>query len=230
MYAAMTAKPYRLLVFDWDGTLIDSEAKIIAILNTVIDELALHPVAPGLIRNVIGLAIPEAMAQLFASYSTDLQRRIVQRYRYHFTHPDSPVSSLFPGTMATLAHLRRAGYVLCVATSKSRQGLDQELERTQLRDYFAMTRCADETRSKPDPLMLREIMAHFDARPEETLVIGDSEYDLGMASNAGTDAVVVVSGAHSRERLLAWFPRACLDSIVDLPRWLHAVGQPTMYA
>lgn len=224
----MTAKPYRLLVFDWDGTLIDSAAKIISVLNTVIDEFGLPPVSPQCIRNVIGLALPEAMAQLFGGYRPHLRRHLIQRYRHHFSHPTSPDSSLFPGTATTLEHLRGAGYLLCLATSKSRQGLDQELERTDLARYFTVTRCADETRSKPDPLMLKQIMAQLGAKPEEAVVIGDSEYDLGMASNAGTDAIAVASGVHARHRLLAWSPRACLDSIVDLPPWLEQVSQSSV--
>lgn len=221
----MTGRRYRFLVFDWDGTLIDSEAKIIAILEAVIEELDLDPVPHECIRNVIGLALPGAIAELFPGYSQEIIGYIVQRYRYRFSHPQSPVSSLFPGTMATLEQLHWAGYSLCVATSKSRRGLEQELDATDLRRYFSVTRCADETRSKPDPLMLNEIMGELGANPEETVVIGDSEYDLGMAKNARTDAVAVTSGVHPRERLLAWFPRACLDSIVHLPRWLDGLGQ-----
>ncbi len=226
----MTANPYRLLVFDWDGTLIDSEAKIIAVLNTVIDELGLPPVSAECIRNVVGLALPEAMAQLFYGCDQNFQGYIVERYRHHFSHPASPDSPLFPGTVTTLKRLRDAGYLLCLATSKSRQGLDRELKGTDLFNYFSVTRCADEARSKPHPLMLRQIMAQLHAKPEETVVIGDSEYDLGMASNAGTDAVAVASGVHSRKRLLAWFPRACLDSVVDLPQWLDRVSQSSARA
>lgn len=218
-------KRYRLLVFDWDGTLIDSEAKIVATVHAVVDELGLPRVPGERIRNVIGLALPEAMAELFAVCSPDLRRHIVERYRYHFSHPKSPVSKLFSGAMMTLAHLRRAGYILCLATSKSREGLQQELELTDLGDYFTATRCADETRSKPDPLMLNQIMVQVGAKPRETLVIGDSDYDMAMARNAGTDAVALTCGAHSRERLLAWFPRACLDSILDIPHWLDGIGR-----
>lgn len=216
-------KPYRLLVFDWDGTLMDSQAQIVAVIHTVIGEFGLPPMSAERIGEVIGLALPEAIAGLFPAATPSLQRQIVQRYRYHSSHPDSPAASLFPGTEATLAHLRGMGYVLGVATSKSRHSLEQELELTHLRDYFAVTRCADETRSKPDPLMLKEIMAHLAALPQETVVIGDSEYDLGMAHNAGIDAIAVTSGVHHRERLLAWLPRTCLDSIVELPPWLDGV-------
>ena len=226
----MTVRPYRLLVFDWDGTLIDSEAKIVAVLNAVIDELGLHPLPPERIRNVIGLALPEAMAQLFSTSDANVHRHIVQRYRYHFSHPESPTSSLFPGTKRTLEQLRLAGYLLCLATGKSRRGLERELDLTELRHHFTVTRCADEARSKPDPSMLNEIMTQLGAKPPNTVVIGDSEYDLGMARNAGTDAVAVASGVHSRERLLAWFPRACLDSIVDLPQWLDGIGQSSAKA
>ena len=214
---------YRAVVFDWDGTLIDSEAKIVNTMLAVAAELELAEPTAASVRNIIGLGLPEAVAVLFRGQSESQRCRIVERYRHHFHQQAQIVTALFPGVRATLGTLKSSGYLLAVATGKSRRGLDRDLTEQGVGTLFDATRCAGESRSKPDPTMLHELMSELEVRPEETVMVGDTEYDLVMARRAGVDAVAVSYGAHERHRLKALTPKVCLDSIGGLPAWL-AVG------
>lgn len=207
---------YKLLVFDWDGTLMDSESKIVGCVHSVTDELGLPRIQTDEIRNIIGLGLKEAVGALFSEHGRDVHQRVVERYRHYFLRGEDPLSALFPGVRETLRTLRENGYLLAVATGKSRRGLARELDVTGLQDMFDASRCADETFSKPHPRMLEEIMDQLLVGAGETLMIGDTEYDLQMASNAGTHAVAVTYGVHERQRLLQFDPRFCLDSIAEL--------------
>lgn len=217
--------PYKLLVFDWDGTLMDSEAKIIACVDAATDELRSPRVNPDRIRNIIGLGLPEAMNSLFPERSERFRVRFVERYRHYFMEGNGLSSELFPGVQPTLQSLKEEGYLLGVATGKSRMGLERDFGVTGLGAVFDVTRCADETSSKPNPRMLEEIMDELAVVPEQTVMIGDTEYDLAMANKAGTHAVAVAYGVHGRDRLLKFNPCVCLDSITDLLEWLKKVGK-----
>jgi phosphoglycolate phosphatase len=212
----------RLLVFDWDGTLMDSEARIVASASTAIADLGLPARTPEAIRGIIGLGLPEAMEALYPGLSQDTYARLVDRYRAHFLAEGGTPMPLFPAVRETLEGLRGEGYVLAVATGKSRRGLERALEETGLGDLFAATRCADESRSKPHPQMLLEVMAAVGFGAGETLMIGDSEYDLQMAIHAGVAGVGVGYGVKGCERLLDYAPLACFDTIAELPPWLRA--------
>jgi len=216
--------PYKLLVFDWDGTLMDSEARIVSCLSMTLSDLALPALGRDALLNVIGLGLPEAVGALLPGADTALVRRFIDRYRYHFLSDHHAPAVLFPGAQRTLAELDARGYLLAVATGKGRRGLDQSLDDTGCRALFSVTRCADETASKPDPRMLREIMDVAGVTPGETLMIGDTEYDLQMARNAGAHALAVSYGVHARERLLACEPLGCLEAIADIPEWLDNLG------
>ncbi len=212
------AARFELVVFDWDGTLMDSEAHIVASMQRAIDDLKLPTVDDNNIRNIIGLGLREAIADLYPQSDDATVQSIADRYRYHFL-ADDPCEP-FEGAEAVLKQLQQQGYLLAVATGKGRSGLDRVLEATGFGTYFLETRCADETVSKPHPQMLLEIMETLDVAPGRTLMVGDTEYDLNMASAAGATALAVDYGVHERERLLACKPAACLDSIQALPAWL----------
>lgn len=216
---------YRAVVFDWDGTLIDSEAKIVTTMLVVAAELGLAEPSAAAVRNIIGLGLPEAVAVLFSGQSESQRGLVVERYRHHFHHQVNIATELFPGVRATLETLKSTGYLLAVATGKSRRGLDRELVEEGLVTLFDATRCAGESRSKPDPTMLHELMSELEVRPEETVMVGDTEYDLIMAERAGVDAVAVSYGVHERDRLKALAPQVCLDSLVGLPDWLAGTGE-----
>ena len=149
------------------------------------------------------------------------RRALIERYRHHFLFTNDTPSQLFPGVAETLDWLRGQGYLLGVATGKSRQGLDQALLSTGLDGFFDSTRCADETFSKPHPEMLLQIMYELGVSGPETLMVGDTEYDIQMAKSAGAHALAVCYGVHSPERLMAQGPLGCLADLVDMPTWLE---------
>lgn len=211
---------FKLLVFDWDGTLMDSAARIVACFNAAIVDATLEPLPDAAIRNIIGLGLREALDELVPGADSVLRQQLVDRYRHHFLSANQTPSPLFPGADAMVRDLGEQGYFLAVATGKGRQGLNQVLEETGCKGLFHATRCADETFSKPHPQMLLELMSELCVTPAETLMIGDTEYDLQMARNAGTAALGVSYGAHERERLLKCEPLACFDSLEDLRGWL----------
>lgn len=215
--------PFKLLVFDWDGTLMDSEARIVSCLSMTLSDLGLPALGRDALLNVIGLGLPEAVATLLPGAEAELIRRFIDRYRYHFLSDHHAPAVLFPGARETLTALDARGYLLAVATGKGRRGLEQSLDDTACRELFSLTRCADETASKPDPRMLQEIMDVLDVAPRDTLMIGDTEYDLRMARNAGAQALAVSYGVHTRERLLACEPLGCLDAISDILPWLEGM-------
>jgi phosphoglycolate phosphatase len=213
-------KSYGLLVFDWDGTLADSEQRIVAAARVAIDALGLPPRSHAQIRSIIGLAMSEACQALFPSMPRDVERRFIACYReYYLRNTGTPVP-LFPGAKATLKGLAAERYRLAVATGKGRRGLDRDMANHGLDVLFHATRSADEAPSKPHPQMLLDIIEELDADAGETLMIGDTVYDMEMARNAGVDCVAVGSGVHEHQRLLEFDPLAVLDSVAELPDWL----------
>jgi len=215
---------FKLVVFDWDGTLMDSEAQITQSLANVISELALAERSTHELRNVIGLGLPEAIRQLYPDEGEAIVDKFAAGYRQHFLAGNTNPSVLFNGAMSVIKRLHADGYLLAVATGKSRRGLDRSLADTDSSKYFHITRCADETFSKPHPQMLLEIMDVLDVldvAPEQTVMIGDTEYDLEMASQAGTASLGVTYGVHAVERLQAHRPLACLDDISEVGELLY---------
>jgi len=214
------AENFDLIVFDWDGTLMDSAARIVASLQAAGDDLGLPAKTDQECRNVIGLGMQEAIQGLHEVIEPGLIPRFTDRYRNHFLVSCSQPEVLFDGVHSILQVLTQRQLWLGVATGKGRKGLDRVLQQTSCSRYFHSTRCADETLSKPDPMMLREIMDELGVRPEKTLMVGDTEYDLEMAQRAGTSALAVSYGAHDSERLLNYQPLACLNSVDEMALWL----------
>ncbi|MEJ2566357.1 MAG: HAD-IA family hydrolase [Gammaproteobacteria bacterium] len=214
----------RLIVFDWDGTLMDSEAKIVASMRAAGEDLGLASLDDRTLRNVIGLGLKEAIEALYPRADSETHRAFADRYRHHFLSGEGEDSTLFEGALELLRGLQERGLLLGVATGKSRRGLNRVLAEHECGGFFHATRCADETFSKPHPQMLLEIMDELGAAPQETVMIGDTEYDLQMAKNAGAHAVGVSYGVHERERLLKLQPLACADNIRNLMTWLNRYG------
>jgi phosphoglycolate phosphatase len=213
-------RDYRLVVFDWDGTVMDSAARIVASIQGTIADLALEPRTDAQIRHIIGLSLAESIEHLYPGHDTVFQQRLIESYRHHYLVSNPVPSAPFAGAGETLAALHAAGYLLGVATGKGRRGLDEVLAATGFGDYFHATRCADEAPSKPHPGMLEQLLDVLGAAPEETLMVGDTLFDLEMARNAGADAVAVTYGAHPREHLQAAAPLVFLDDIRELLPWL----------
>lgn len=199
---------------------MDSEARIVSCIKASITDLGLPVLSTAAIRDIIGLGLREAINRLYPGSAETVHAQLADRYRHHFLSDNHASSSLFSGAKEMLTMLHEEGYLLAVATGKGRHGLDHVLEETGCKALFHASRCADETLSKPHPQMLLEIIEHLNVRASDTLMIGDTEYDMQMANNAGTAALAVSHGVHPRERLLQCKPLGCLDDIVDLPVWL----------
>jgi phosphoglycolate phosphatase len=212
----------RFIVFDWDGTLMDSEAQIVSCLHAAIADLRLDPMDDDTVKNVIGLGLREAVDTLVPGRDAAFQQSFVQQYRKHWFQSES--SSLFAGVRATLDICRQHNLLLGVATGKARRGLQRVLDETGLVDCFDATRCADETLSKPHPQMLLELMEELDISPEQTIMVGDTEYDMEMATNAGAGKVAVSSGVHTEARLNRHAPLVCLERVADMPAWMAGAG------
>jgi len=150
---------FPLLVFDWDGTLMNSTSRIVHCLQATINDLELEPLPESSLSNIIGLGLQEAIRSLFPTADAMLISTFIHRYREHFLSAEQQTSEMFPGSRDVLQWLHRQGHLMAVATGKSRRGLDRSLDETDCRDLFHVTRCADECHSKPHPQMLQEIMA-----------------------------------------------------------------------
>jgi phosphoglycolate phosphatase len=215
----------KLLIFDWDGTLMDSEARIVACMQAAAADLNLAIPSLESTRNIIGLGLKEAVMTLFPWLDETRLVKMAQHYRHHFLRGNETPSTLFPGVDETIRKLANRGYLLAVATGKGRHGLDLALESTGLMDYFHATRCADETFSKPHPEMLLQILDQLAVSPQNALMIGDTEYDLQMANNAGVKGVAVSYGVHPLEKLLVHDPLIYLHDIREICDWLEEIGE-----
>jgi len=212
-------KQFDLLVFDWDGTLMDSAATIVASIQAASRDIGVEAPSDEAARHIIGLGLNEAIAALFPDLPQADYGRLTERYRHHFLSQDSEIP-LFAGAGETIRELNTAGFLLAVATGKGRRGLDRALDHTGLGPFFHATRCADESFSKPHPQMLLELMERLGATPHKTLMIGDTSHDLQMAVNAGVPSLGACYGAHPRSGLMELSPLACADTFSELRLWL----------
>lgn len=210
----------KLIVFDWDGTLMDSAAHIIECLQTALTDLDLPQKSDTEIKNIIGLGLREALSVLLPEANDSELTALTARYRDHFFSEDKESSELFSGARELVEELHGQDYFLAVATGKGRRGLDKVLNETGLGKYFPITRCADESHSKPHPQMLLDIIDWYGIEASETIMIGDTDYDLQMANNAKAHAVGVTYGVHEKQRLLDCKPLTCVNNIEDLKNWL----------
>ncbi|MBI3529643.1 MAG: HAD-IA family hydrolase [Betaproteobacteria bacterium] len=217
------AKRFDLLVFDWDGTLMDSAAHIAAALQGAFRDLALPVPSNAAARHVIGLGLRDAMTYLNPGLDRNRYEEVADRYRVHFLAGDQDVE-LFPAVAAGIPALNLEGYLMAVATGKSRRGLDRSLRATGLTPYFHASRCADEGFPKPHPEMLQAVMEILGTAPDRTLMIGDTTHDLEMAKNAGVAAVAVSYGAHMLSDLEGMKPLGCVGSFEQLMQWLKQNG------
>jgi phosphoglycolate phosphatase len=213
----------RFIVFDWDGTLMDSEAQIVSCLHAALADLQIEPMDDETVKDVIGLGLKEAIDTLVPGQDDRFHLAFVQHYRKYWFNSEG--SSLFAGVRAMLDDFRERDLLLGIATGKSRKGLNRVLEETGLAGHFHATRCADEAPSKPHPQMLLDLIERFDVSPEQTIMVGDTEYDMDMATQAGTGKVAVCSGVHTEERLSRHTPLASLQRVTEMPAWMRATGR-----
>ncbi|MBZ9568693.1 MULTISPECIES: HAD-IA family hydrolase [Modicisalibacter] len=213
---------YRLVIFDWDGTLVDSEARIVSCMQAAAEEIGWTPLSREAVRDIIGLGLPEAIARLCPGIDARRAEALRAGYARRFVAADQSPTPFFPGVEAGLGRLRRSPATrLAVATGKSRRGLDRALATTGAGGWFHATRTADETRSKPDPRMLEELLIETGVAASEALMIGDTEYDMAMARSLGMDRVAVTYGVHAPERLAQCEPTFTADDFAAVIDWLH---------
>ena len=211
---------YKLLIFDWDGTLADSIGRIVEAMHVASQRSGFDLCDDLAVKGIIGLGLPEAIRTLYPQISDAELVAFRQHYADHYIALEAEPSPLFDGVVESLAAFRDQGYHLAVATGKARRGLDRVLKSHGWEDYFDITRAADETASKPHPLMLEQILAHCAVRPEQALMVGDSSFDLQMARNAGVPSVAVSYGAQSIDALRAFEPQLAIDHFSQLRTWL----------
>lgn len=238
----MKIKQYDLVIFDWDGTLMDSIGKIITCIENMARALQLPIPSESDIRDIIGLSMTEALRVLFPQglnlsassvYSQpqhpknafgqgedDQYQQMRAEFKAQYLHLDATPTPLFAQAPLLIDQLHTQGYQLAVATGKARAGLDRVFEQTGLGRYFVASRCADEVHSKPHPEMISSLLKELNIAPNRALMVGDSLLDLTMAANAGIDSIGVTYGAHSAEKLLQAGPIALIDSPAQLLQYL----------
>lgn len=219
----MARKQFDLIVFDWDGTLMDSTATIAKCIQSSARDLGLPVPNDKLASHVIGLGLQEAMEVVLPCVDPKYYPRMIERYRYHYLNRDHALT-LFEGVPGMLAELSQDGYFLAVATGKSRVGLNRALDAVKLLSLFDATRCADETFSKPHPAMLQELTRELGQDIKRTVMIGDTTHDLQMAANAGATGIAVEYGAHPEHQLRTLNPLFSASSVKLLHDWLSLHG------
>lgn len=216
------AEQYDLIVFDWDGTLMDSAAAIVQAIVLAARDLGLEAPPEARARHVIGLGLSDALRQAVPDLPESEYPRMVERYRHHYLSRDHELV-LFEGVFEMVVGLAEAGRMLAVATGKSRVGLNRALAHSGLGDFFHATRCADECFSKPHPEMLQQLLGELGVDRQRALMVGDTTHDLLMARNAGVDALGVTFGAHPRSVLESEAAVALVDTPAELAAWLGAL-------
>ena len=216
----MHPSDYKLLIFDWDGTLADSVGRIVEAMHMASTRSGFQLRDDLAVKGIIGLGLPEAIRTLYPEISDDEMIAFRQHYADHYIAAETVPSPLFEGVLESMDAFRAEGYHLAVATGKNRRGLDRVLKSHGWEEYFDITRAADETASKPHPLMLEQILAHCGVTPQQALMVGDSSFDLLMARNAGMQSVAVSYGAQSIESLKTYEPCLTIDRFSELRDWL----------
>ena len=221
--AARLAPAYDLIVFDWDGTLMDSTAIIASSLQAACRDVGIAEPTRADALYVIGLNLADTFRHVAPGLDPEGQRQLAERYRHHFLARESEMP-LYDGVREMISGLHADGRRLAVATGKARRGLDRVLDATGLRPYFEATRCADEGFAKPHPGMLLMLLDITGVDPGRALMVGDTTHDLELAANAGVDAVAVSYGAHPEDLLTTRPARGRCASVEELRRWIAANG------
>lgn len=212
-------KQYEAVIFDWDGTLMDSTHSIVESIQGACADMNLPIPSKMQASWIIGLSFESGLYKAVPELEADQMPAFLERYRHHFFQRDQTIK-MFNGAVAMLDGLRERTVPISVATGKSRLGLDRVLKVVNLADYFNTTRCADETRGKPDPLMLHEIMWELDLEPEKVLMVGDTTHDIYMAHHAGMDSLAVTYGAHDVATLEKSQPTVMVESVAEMQDWI----------
>jgi phosphoglycolate phosphatase len=211
---------YKLLIFDWDGTLCDSVSRIAHCMQEAARLNDLRVPTFGEAADIIGLGLKEATSRLFPDADEEMISKITTSYSDCYRSKNDGPSDFFPFVLDVLSDLKSSGYQLAVATGKSRAGLNRALKASSIDTLFHDSRCADETASKPDPLMLAELLDVFGLPANQALMVGDTEYDMDMAERINMPRLAVSYGAHHADRLAQFKPIACIDCFYKIKKYI----------
>ncbi|WP_026375030.1 HAD-IA family hydrolase [Aestuariibacter salexigens] len=207
---------YELIIFDWDGTLMDSSAKIVNTMHLASDRLGVARKTDEQVKDIIGISLQPAIMRLFDTDDASFAQRLAEEYKHVYLQLDQTPCPLFDGAAEVLDRLHVDRMNMAVATGKARRGLNRAWQQSGTGHYFVASRCADEAQSKPSPDMLEQILSELDIPPQAALMVGDTEYDMLMAQALGMDRVAVSYGVHDEDRLLACSPVSVIHHIREL--------------
>jgi len=211
---------YRLVIFDWDGTLMDSVGRIVSSMQAAADCCQLTIPTSTDVKEIIGLSLPIALERLFPNGTKEQLSLMLEQYKYQYVDGDNTPTPLFDNARALLSALKLENKLLAVATGKGRQGLERVFSITDTEHFFHASRCADEATSKPDPQMVLSLLEELNISPEQAVMIGDTSHDMAMAQAAGVDRIGITLGVHDRAVLSQYQPKAIVDSLVELQQLL----------
>ncbi|HEY0923474.1 HAD-IA family hydrolase [Rheinheimera pacifica] len=215
MQNAVTDK-VSLVVFDWDGTVMDSIGRIVSSMQAAARHSDLVVPSDFAVKQIIGLSLDPALNVLFPGVTADKRQQLFERYRDHYVIHDTTPTPLFDGVEQVLQQLKAQNVLLAVATGKARKGLQRMFDETGLAKYFDTSRCADEAQSKPHPDMLQQILLELDIKAEHAIMVGDTSHDMKMAQAIAMPRIGVTHGVHGRDVLSQFAPKAIIDTIPEL--------------
>lgn len=221
MFHSRATKEYKFVIFDWDGTLMDSTSRIVSCMQATAKIAGLPIPNEKQVKGVIGLSMDAVIQKIFPKAPAGFQQSLKDIYRQQYVEIDQTPSPLFGGSLELLNWLKSRNVEIAVATGKARAGLSRALSSVNLLDYFPHSICADEAHSKPHPQMIHSLLSRTGYSAGDTLVIGDSVHDLGMANNAKVDSVGVSTGANTHQELSELAPLCILEKIDHLKSFLN---------
>lgn len=207
---------YKLIVFDWDGTLIDSIARIVSSMQNAASICGLASSSDNDTKAIIGLSLSKAIRVLYPEISFNLEQQLIDEYKRQYRETNITPSPLLEGVHPLLTHLKNQNRSLAVATGKAREGLARVWKETNMAEFFNSSICSDEAASKPNPDMLIRLLEEFKIEPEQALMVGDSIHDLKMAANAGVDSIGVTMGVDDKRELIKYNPVTIVHSLKEL--------------
>lgn len=213
-------KQYQCVIFDWDGTLMNSEARIVASIQEAARRCGFPVLSDHESKQIIGLSLDNAILGLYPDATAQQIQQMASAYSQHFLEESAVQMETFEGAETLLKALQKAPVKVAIATGKSRRGLDQILAEFRFEPFFDMTRTPVESASKPDPLMLAQILDAFNLEPHQAVMIGDTEFDMEMAQNINMDRIALSHGVHEMTRLQKYDPVGCFDSLIEMQEWL----------
>jgi len=213
---------YKLVIFDWDGTLMDTIERIVTSMQAAAQLVNLAPPTPEEGKSIIGLSLGKAINQLFPQASDDIQTKLEAHYKDQYLNVNQAPTPLFDNAYNLLKRLKENNILLAVATGKARPGLQRVLAVSETEHLFDSTRSASDCRSKPDPEMITSLLTELNIKAKDAVMIGDTSFDMEMAKNANTDRIGVTFGAHTKNVLSQYEPVAIVDSLFELEELLFS--------